>query len=86
MKPDIANVFNLIPDKKTRMKTGKAGLIDDPKRSQKYKEFLKNVERPDEAPEVVDAPVPTVKSRMRYALERLQSALSEYEEYARMLK
>jgi RNA polymerase sigma-70 factor (ECF subfamily) len=28
----------------------------------------------------------TVKSRMRYALERLQAALSEYEEYARALK
>ena len=28
----------------------------------------------------------TVKSRMRYALERLQSALSDYEEYARALK
>jgi RNA polymerase sigma-70 factor (ECF subfamily) len=28
----------------------------------------------------------TVKSRMRYALERLQAALSDYEEYARALK
>lgn len=28
----------------------------------------------------------TVKSRMRYALERLQAALSEYEEYAKALK
>jgi RNA polymerase sigma-70 factor (ECF subfamily) len=28
----------------------------------------------------------TVKSRMRYALERLQQALSEFEEYARALK
>jgi RNA polymerase sigma-70 factor (ECF subfamily) len=28
----------------------------------------------------------TVKSRMRYALERLQNALSDYEEYARALK
>jgi len=28
----------------------------------------------------------TVKSRMRYALERLQEALSDYEEYARALR
>jgi len=28
----------------------------------------------------------TVKSRMRYALERLQEALSEYEDYARALR
>lgn len=28
----------------------------------------------------------TVKSRMRYALERLQQALSDYEEYARALR
>ena len=31
-------------------------------------------------------PENTVKSRMRYALERLQEALSEYEEYARALR
>jgi RNA polymerase sigma-70 factor, ECF subfamily len=35
---------------------------------------------------VVDAPENTVKSRMRYALERLQAALSEFEEYARSLR
>ena len=35
---------------------------------------------------VVGAPEPTVKSRMRYALERLQETLSEYEEYARALR
>jgi RNA polymerase sigma-70 factor (ECF subfamily) len=35
---------------------------------------------------VVDAPENTVKSRMRYALERLQAALSDYEEYARALR
>jgi RNA polymerase sigma-70 factor, ECF subfamily len=35
---------------------------------------------------VVDAPENTVKSRMRYALERLQAALSEFEEYARALR
>ena len=28
----------------------------------------------------------TVKSRMRYALERLQQALSDYEEYAHALR
>jgi RNA polymerase sigma-70 factor (ECF subfamily) len=28
----------------------------------------------------------TVKSRMRYALERLQEALAEYEEYSRALR
>jgi RNA polymerase sigma-70 factor (ECF subfamily) len=28
----------------------------------------------------------TVKSRMRYALDRLQQALSEFEEYARALR
>lgn len=35
--------------------------------------------------DIVGAPENTVKSRMRYALERLQSALAEYEEYARAL-
>lgn len=36
--------------------------------------------------DVVGVPENTVKSRMRYALERLQRALSEYEDYARELK
>ncbi|RLB45466.1 MAG: RNA polymerase sigma factor [Deltaproteobacteria bacterium] len=35
---------------------------------------------------IVGVPENTVKSRMRYALERLQGALSEYEDYARNLK
>jgi len=35
---------------------------------------------------VVGTSEPTVKSRMRYALERLQNALSEYEDYARALR
>lgn len=35
--------------------------------------------------EVVGVPENTVKSRMRYALERLQRALAEYEDYAREL-
>ena len=39
-----------------------------------------------EIAEIVGAPENTVKSRMRYALERLQSALSAYEEYARALR
>jgi RNA polymerase sigma-70 factor, ECF subfamily len=39
-----------------------------------------------EIAKVVDAPENTVKSRMRYALERLQAALSDYEEYARGLR
>jgi RNA polymerase sigma-70 factor (ECF subfamily) len=34
---------------------------------------------------IVGAPENTVKSRMRYALERLQEALSDYEDYARAL-
>lgn len=34
---------------------------------------------------VVGAPENTVKSRMRYALERLQEALAEYEDYAKAL-
>jgi RNA polymerase sigma-70 factor (ECF subfamily) len=34
----------------------------------------------------VGAPENTVKSRMRYALERLQQALCEFEEYARALR
>lgn len=38
-----------------------------------------------EIAEVVGAPENTVKSRMRYALERLQDALAEYEDYARAL-
>jgi RNA polymerase sigma-70 factor (ECF subfamily) len=38
-----------------------------------------------EIAEIVGAPEPTVKSRMRYALERLQAALAEYEEFARGL-
>jgi RNA polymerase sigma-70 factor (ECF subfamily) len=39
-----------------------------------------------EIAEVTGVPENTVKSRMRYALERLQTALSEYEEYARALR
>src|SRR5579862_379456 len=35
---------------------------------------------------IVEAPENTVKSRMRYALERLQATLSEFEEYARALR
>ena len=35
---------------------------------------------------VVDASENTVKSRMRYALERLQNQLSDFEEYARALR
>ncbi len=36
--------------------------------------------------EIVGVPENTTKSRMRYALERLQQALSEYEDYARALR
>jgi RNA polymerase sigma-70 factor (ECF subfamily) len=39
-----------------------------------------------EIAEIVGAPENTVKSRMRYALERLQAALVEFEEYARALR
>ena len=39
-----------------------------------------------EIAEVTGVPENTVKSRMRYALERLQQALSEYEEYSRALR
>lgn len=39
-----------------------------------------------EIAEIVGIPENTVKSRMRYALERLQAALREYEEYARALR
>jgi RNA polymerase sigma-70 factor (ECF subfamily) len=39
-----------------------------------------------EIAEITGVPENTVKSRMRYALERLQGALSEYEEYARALR
>lgn len=39
-----------------------------------------------EIAEITGVPENTVKSRMRYALERLQQALSEYEEYAKALK
>jgi RNA polymerase sigma-70 factor (ECF subfamily) len=35
---------------------------------------------------MVGVPENTIKSRMRYALERLQTALSEFEEYARALR
>jgi len=35
---------------------------------------------------IVDAPENTVKSRMRYALERMQQELSDFEEYARALR
>jgi RNA polymerase sigma-70 factor (ECF subfamily) len=35
---------------------------------------------------VTGTPENTVKSRMRYALERLQEALTEFEEYARALR
>jgi RNA polymerase sigma-70 factor (ECF subfamily) len=36
--------------------------------------------------QITGVPENTVKSRMRYALERLQEALSEYEDYARALR
>ncbi len=36
-----------------------------------------------EIADIVGVPENTVKSRMRYALERLQEALAEYEDYAR---
>jgi RNA polymerase sigma-70 factor (ECF subfamily) len=36
--------------------------------------------------EITGAPENTVKSRMRYALDRLKDALSEFEEYARALR
>ncbi len=39
-----------------------------------------------EIAEITGVPENTVKSRMRYALERLQQALCEYEEYARALR
>jgi RNA polymerase sigma-70 factor (ECF subfamily) len=39
-----------------------------------------------EIAEITGVPENTVKSRMRYALDRLQEALSEYEEYARALR
>jgi RNA polymerase sigma-70 factor (ECF subfamily) len=39
-----------------------------------------------EIAEITGVPENTVKSRVRYALERLQQALSEYEEYARALR
>ena len=39
-----------------------------------------------EIADITGVPENTVKSRMRYALERLQSALSEYEDYARALR
>lgn len=35
---------------------------------------------------ITNVPENTVKSRMRYALERLQEALAEYEDYARALR
>jgi len=34
---------------------------------------------------MIGIPENTVKSRMRYALERLQKALSEYEDYAKVI-
>jgi RNA polymerase sigma-70 factor (ECF subfamily) len=39
-----------------------------------------------EIAEIVGVPENTVKSRMRYALERLQATLSDFEEYARALR
>jgi RNA polymerase sigma-70 factor (ECF subfamily) len=39
-----------------------------------------------EIAEVTGTPENTVKSRMRYALERLRMALSNFEEYARALR
>jgi RNA polymerase sigma-70 factor (ECF subfamily) len=36
--------------------------------------------------EIVGVSENTVKSRMRYALERLQSALAEFEDYAKAMK
>jgi RNA polymerase sigma-70 factor (ECF subfamily) len=39
-----------------------------------------------EIADIVGVSENTVKSRMRYALERLQAALAEFEDYAKALK
>src|SRR6185369_15115406 len=39
-----------------------------------------------EIADITQTPENTVKSRMRYALERLQEALTDFEEYARALR
>jgi RNA polymerase sigma-70 factor (ECF subfamily) len=39
-----------------------------------------------EIAQITETPENTVKSRMRYALERLQEALTDFEEYARALR
>ena len=39
-----------------------------------------------EIAEIVGVSENTVKSRMRYALERLQAALAEFEDYAKAIK
>jgi len=40
----------------------------------------------DDIASITDCPTNTVKSRMRYALDRLRDALSNFEEYARALR
>ena len=62
--------------------------VDDLPDEQREVFLLRELERMPfkEIADVVGVPENTVKSRMRYALERLQRALAEYEDYARELK
>lgn len=60
------------------------GLSDEQREVFLMREFLDMPFK--QIAEVVGVPENTVKSRMRYALDRLREALSEFEEYARALR
>ena len=70
LKERIARAVNLLPDDQREV------FLMRELASLPFKEIA----------EITGVPENTVKSRMRYALERLQTALSDYEEYARALR
>ena len=70
------------------LQTRLQAAVDDLPDEQREVFLLRELERMPfkDIADVVGVPENTVKSRMRYALERLQRALAEYEDYARELK
>ncbi|MBX3190534.1 MAG: RNA polymerase sigma factor [Labilithrix sp.] len=72
----------------TQLKARIAAAIDDLPEEQREVYLMRELSnlRFKEIAEIIGIPENTVKSRMRYALERLQAALSDFEEQARALR
>ncbi|MFW5921597.1 MAG: RNA polymerase sigma factor [Polyangiales bacterium] len=71
-----------------RMRTQLAAAVEELPDDQKEVFLMRQVQNLPfkEIAEIVGVPQNTVKSRMRYALERLREALAEYEDYIGELK